>query len=96
MSFFCRLSRKHYWCIPHRSVNNQLVQVCYECGAERPACEFYNELAGERFNQAVASARSDLRMIASQRIDDEPSQRVRTQERMTIVQNRARKLSLVK
>jgi hypothetical protein len=96
MSFFCRLSRKHYWCIPHRSTNNQLVQVCYECGAERPAREFHNEIAAERFNHAVASARGDLRKIASQRIDDEPSQRVRPQERIAVGQNRARKFSLVK
>ena len=26
----------HYWGVPHpRSVDNRLIQVCYECGAER-------------------------------------------------------------
>jgi hypothetical protein len=43
MSFFCRLSRKHYWCTPHRTADNRLVQVCYECGAERPARELHKE-----------------------------------------------------
>jgi hypothetical protein len=96
MSFFCRLSRKHYWCIPHRSADNRLVQVCYECGAERPAREFNNEIAGERFNQAVASARSDLRKMTPRRIDDEPPQRLPAQERIAVGQGRTSKLSLVK
>lgn len=43
MSFFCRLTRRHYWCTPHRSADNRLVQVCYECGAERAARELHNE-----------------------------------------------------
>jgi hypothetical protein len=96
MSIFCRLSRKHYWCIPHRSADNRLVQVCYECGAERPAREFHNEISGERFNKAVASARSDLMKMSSNRIDDEPPQRVTTQERIAVGQSRIRKFSLVK
>jgi hypothetical protein len=45
MSLFCRLLRKHYWGAPHRESNNKLVQVCYECGAERPASELYNEVS---------------------------------------------------
>lgn len=43
MSIFCWLSRKHYWCTPHRSEDNRLIQVCYECGAERPARELHKE-----------------------------------------------------
>ena len=43
MSFFCRLSRKHYWSLPHRDEEKHLVQVCYECGAERPARELHSE-----------------------------------------------------
>jgi hypothetical protein len=96
MSFFCRLSRKHYWCIPHRSADNRLVQVCYECGAERPAREFHNEIAGERYNQAVASARSEMMRMSSRRIDDEPPQRMATQERIAVGEGRVRKFSLVK
>jgi hypothetical protein len=44
MSFFCRLSRRHYWCIPHRSDDHRLVQVCYECGSERPVRELHKEV----------------------------------------------------
>ena len=43
MSFFCRLSRKHYWSIPHRNDDKLLVHVCYECGAERAARELHLE-----------------------------------------------------
>lgn len=26
----------HYWGVPHpRSTDNKLIQICYECGAER-------------------------------------------------------------
>jgi hypothetical protein len=29
-------NHSHYWGVPHpRSVDNKLIQVCYECGAER-------------------------------------------------------------
>jgi hypothetical protein len=48
MSFFCRLSRRHYWCTPHRSEDHKLVQVCYECGAERPVRELHLERIDER------------------------------------------------
>jgi hypothetical protein len=58
--------------------------------------EFHNEIAGERFNQALVSARSDLMKMSARRIDDEPSQRAATQERMAVGQTRARKFSLVK
>jgi hypothetical protein len=60
MSFFCRLSRRHYWCTPHRSSDKRLVQVCYECGAERPASELVDDLASERFSHKLASAKSQL------------------------------------
>ena len=43
MSFFCRLSRKHYWSIPHRNDEQLLVHVCYECGEERAARELHKE-----------------------------------------------------
>ncbi|HEX8089244.1 MAG TPA: hypothetical protein VF762_10350 [Blastocatellia bacterium] len=29
-------NHSHYWGVPHpRSTDNRLIQVCYECGAER-------------------------------------------------------------
>ncbi|HVF91307.1 MAG TPA: hypothetical protein VNH22_14670 [Blastocatellia bacterium] len=67
MSIFCRLLRKHYWGSPHRSSDNKLVQVCYECGAERPASDLYNEVAlwhsceprTGRMNKAVKHQHAD-------------------------------------
>ena len=43
MSFFCKLRRRHYWSIPHRSDAGKLIQTCYECGAERSACEVHKQ-----------------------------------------------------
>jgi hypothetical protein len=29
-------NHSHYWGVPHpRTIDNRLIQVCYECGAER-------------------------------------------------------------
>ncbi|MEW6127749.1 MAG: hypothetical protein AB1757_11990 [Acidobacteriota bacterium] len=53
MSFFCKLSRRHYWSTPHRSEDHQLVQVCYECGAERPARELHNEVIKWEFAETA-------------------------------------------
>ncbi len=50
MSLFCRLSGKHYWSIPHRTDDNRLVKVCYECGAERPVVEVYKEVLTDWFD----------------------------------------------
>jgi len=70
MSFFCRLSGRHYWCTPHRSSDRRkLIQVCYECGAERPVLDLVDDLAVERLNQSLAAARSQMGR-ASGRIDD--------------------------
>jgi hypothetical protein len=55
MSFFCRLSRRHYWCTPHRSEDQRLIQVCYECGAERPVRELHKESFDERYGETGAS-----------------------------------------
>lgn len=76
MSFFCRLSRRHYWCTPHRSADKRLVQVCYECGAERPASELVDDLASERFNHKLASAKSQL-VSGSMRVANDASTRDR-------------------
>ncbi|HSF25369.1 MAG TPA: hypothetical protein VLE20_14180 [Blastocatellia bacterium] len=72
MSFFCRLSGRHYWCTPHRSADKRLIQVCYECGAERPASELVDDVASERFNQRLASAKSQL-ADATRRATAEPA-----------------------
>jgi hypothetical protein len=43
MSFFCKLRRRHYWSVPHRSDAGSLIQTCYECGAERSVCEVHKQ-----------------------------------------------------
>ena len=43
MSFFCKLRRRHYWSVPHRSDAGNLIQTCYECGAERSVCEVHKQ-----------------------------------------------------
>lgn len=70
MSFFCRLSRRHYWCTPHRSSDKRLIQVCYECGAERPASELVDDLASERFNHRLASAKSQIANTSVRAVND--------------------------
>lgn len=70
MSFFCRLSRRHYWCTPHRSEDHRLIQVCYECGAERPVRELHKENIDDHFTKPVpakpfAPRQSFLRKLAA-------------------------------
>jgi hypothetical protein len=55
MSFFCRLSRRHYWCTPHRSEDHRLIQVCYECGSERPVRELHKESIDELLKETTPS-----------------------------------------
>lgn len=69
MSIFCRLLRKHYWGTPHRESNNKLIQVCYECGAERPASDLYNEVS---LWNSFESRRADLNEIAAGQRAGEP------------------------
>jgi len=90
MSFFCRLSGRHYWCTPHRSADHRLVQVCYECGAERPARELLDDLAPERLNHSLASARNQMARASAALIDDSEK---RDQE---AAHGRPRKFALVK
>ena len=96
MSFFCRLSRKHYWCVPHRSADRRLVQVCYECGAERPAQEFHDNLAVERLSHSLASAKSEVAKLSAPRALDDGSQTLASQDRVAVGQISVRKLLLVK
>jgi len=94
MSFFCRLSRKHYWCTPHRSADKRLVQVCYECGAERPVSDFQDEFATERFNHSLALAKTEAAKLSSSRVVEQsgPS----TAERIAMGQGRTGKFLLIK
>lgn len=96
MSFFCRLSRKHYWCTPHRSADKRLIQVCYECGAERPVAGFQDEFAIERFNHSLALAKAEAAKLSSSRASEESEQTPASQERIAVGQGRASKFLLVK
>ena len=95
MSFFCRLSRKHYWCIPHRTADKRLVQVCYECGAERPVHEFHDEFAAERLNQSLTSARTEIAKLSSARLEDSSMAQAK-RERIAVGQGQSPKFQLVK
>jgi len=96
MSFFCRLSRKHYWCTPHRSADKRLVQVCYECGAERKVQEFHDEVAAERLNQSVTSARAEVARLSAPRLNEQSSTDPMSRERFAVGQAHSRKFLLVK
>jgi hypothetical protein len=96
MSFFCRLSGKHYWCTPHRSADRRLVQVCYECGAERPAHEFHDDFAAERLNQSIMSAKAEVVKLASTLRNGQPSAPSSSQERIAVGQGSSHKFLLVK
>jgi len=94
MSIFCRLSRKHYWCTPHRSADRRLVQVCYECGAERQARGFQDDVATERLNHSLTSARTEVAKLVTPRLGE--SEASAGQERLAVGQGRERKFLLVK
>jgi hypothetical protein len=97
MTLFCRLIRRHYWCTPHRSADNRLVQVCYECGAERLVRELHDEIFTERVNHSLAAAKSSLASLAMQHMEQEPQQRMINGTRIAVGQQvHARKFTLVK
>jgi hypothetical protein len=95
MSFFCRLRGKHYWATPHRSADKGLVQVCYECGAERPASALYNEVAAERYNRSVASAKAEMAKLSA-RSTAEPEQTRATREPIAVGERRTTRFMLIK
>ncbi len=96
MKLFCRLSRKHYWLTPHRSTDNRLVQMCYECGAERTLNGFEDNGATERLNEMLASARTDLAKMSSERRYQSSQTQIETVEPIRASDVRLRVLSLVK
>jgi hypothetical protein len=97
MSFFCRLSRKHYWCTPHRSAaHGRLVQVCYECGSERPAREFHDDFATERLNHSLASAKTESAKFSSRHLMEERPTASARLESVAVGQHGARRFLLVK
>jgi hypothetical protein len=93
MSIFCRLSGRHYWCVPHRSSDNHLVQVCYECGAERPARELQDDFAAERLNHSITSGKAEAAKLSSGAAMQRASS---TTPSRAVGQTRLRRLSLIK
>jgi hypothetical protein len=96
MTLFCKLSRKHYWCIPHRSEDNRLVQVCYECGSERPARELHTEELPEGVHRTLATATIILTGVFAKPDKLERPQRRRSDQRVAIGQTAMNRLTLVK
>lgn len=96
MSFFCWLSRKHYWSIPHRTADNHLVQVCYECGAERPAREVHNEVAAEWLKHSIASAKLEVPKLMSEQLPEKTYRRDVSVQPVAAGQGVSRKLVAVK
>jgi hypothetical protein len=96
MSFFCRLTRKHYWCTPHRSADGRLVQFCYECGSERPAREFHDDIASERLSLRLASAKTEAKRMSVSYVTEAPEPVPNEVEPIAVGQRRTRKFILVK
>lgn len=92
MSLFCRLSGRHYWCVPHRSADNHLVQVCYECGSERPARELQDDFAAERLNHSISSGKAEAAKLSSRATAGASS----TTQARAVGQTGLRRLSLIK
>jgi hypothetical protein len=72
-----------------------LVQVCYECGAERAAREFHDDFATERLNHSIRSAKMEVAKLVAPRMID-GSKATATQERLAAGQGSARNFLLVK
>ena len=94
MTLFCKLSRKHYWCTPHRTEDRRLVQVCYECGAERPARELHNETLPAGIDRTRAVTRNPVGVSLS--IKGERHVRHRNDQHVGIGQTTLNYLTLVK
>ena len=97
MSFFCRLTRRHYWCTPHRSAaDNRLIQVCYECGAERLASELSNEISTEWLKHSIASAKAELANLPIKHSAERSAARPASPEPVAVGQRATGKLFVVK
>ena len=94
MTLFCRLSGRHYWCTPHRSTDHRLIQVCYECGSERPARELANEVSTERASQTLAAAKLELSRLPAHALEIEPEPV--PHQAVAVGQGPPRKFSLIK
>ena len=96
MTLFCKLSRKHYWCTPHRSEDHRLVQVCYECGAERPARELHTEKLPEGVHHTLTNATTNLTHIVARSSKPQRPMLRRSEPRLALGQATMTRLTLVK
>ena len=96
MTLFCKLSRRHYWSIPHRADDHRLVQVCYECGAERAARELHTEKLPEGVHRTLATATTNLTTIISRPVGLERSPLRRNDQTVAIGQTTLSRLTLIK
>jgi len=96
MTLFCKLSRKHYWCTPHRSEDHRLVQVCYECGAERPARELHTEELPEGVHRTLATATTHLTQVVAKSGKLDRSRQRLSEAHRAIGQTALGRLTLVK
>ena len=72
-----------------------MVQVCYECGAERPARELHNEIAAESLNHSIASARIEMARLSEEQSADIYQRRI-APEKIAVGQGRTRRFIIVK
>jgi hypothetical protein len=96
MSLFCRLSGRHYWCIPHRSADNRLIQVCYECGAERQARELHTEPTPEWVFKPTNVSPIKKAKLAPVPVTEPEVPRRASPEPIAVGQAQIRKLALIK
>jgi len=92
MTLFCKLSRKHYWGMPHRAEDRRLVQVCYECGAERQARELHTEQLPDGVHRTQATTTTKLTHVVVKSPRSERPQH----PRLAIGQAALSRLTLVK
>ena len=96
MTLFCKLSRKHYWCTPHRTEDRRLVQVCYECGAERPARELHTEGLAAGVDHVLAATSRNRVSVGNRPIKLERPTRHRNEQPVAMSQPALSRLTLVK
>lgn len=69
------------------------MQVCYECGAERPVREVVDDFAVERFNHSLASAKAEVIKFTAPQLDEKTAPR---ESRIAAGQTLSRRFLLVK
>jgi len=73
-----------------------LIQVCYECGAERLASELSNEISNEWLKQSIASAKAELANLPTKHSAERSATRPASPEPVAVGQRATGKLFVVK